>query len=307
MGYQSYGGHSDRETPGPIPNPEVKPASADGTAPERWWESRTPPNILSSRGHPAVASVALEGQTGSRDNPQHHSDDPEKVTTRGRPATRPASRPWIRQSSSGGRPQQRSSSSSGSSRGRPRRAPGTSATVTRRAVSAAPGPAVACAAARVTGRGRPRSRRPRTVGPGDVRRAADCPEEITGAELDRSVSGQLKGLPEKLAARVARHLAAAGMLIDDRPRDGLPAHAGRPGPRVAPGRGARGDRRGGVRRRPLRRGARRAARGQADERRHGVPADHGRLPPRARPPRAGAQAGQEPLGGQLRARRRRRR
>jgi tetratricopeptide (TPR) repeat protein len=43
------------------------------------------------------------------------------------------------------------------------------------------------------------------------------PEEITGQELDRSVSGQLKGLPEKLAARVARHLAAAGALVDDDP------------------------------------------------------------------------------------------
>jgi len=43
------------------------------------------------------------------------------------------------------------------------------------------------------------------------------PEEITGAELDRSVSGQLKGLPEKLASRVARHLAAAGLLIDTDP------------------------------------------------------------------------------------------
>ncbi|WP_240617235.1 tetratricopeptide repeat protein [Nocardioides speluncae] len=43
------------------------------------------------------------------------------------------------------------------------------------------------------------------------------PEEITGKELDRSVAAQLKGLPEKLAARVARHLAAAGMLIDDDP------------------------------------------------------------------------------------------
>jgi len=43
------------------------------------------------------------------------------------------------------------------------------------------------------------------------------PEEITGKELDRSVSAQLKGLPEKLAARVARHLAAAGMLIDEDP------------------------------------------------------------------------------------------
>jgi tetratricopeptide (TPR) repeat protein len=45
----------------------------------------------------------------------------------------------------------------------------------------------------------------------------ELPAEITGRELDRSVSAQLKGLPEKLAARVARHLAAAGLLIDDDP------------------------------------------------------------------------------------------
>ena len=45
----------------------------------------------------------------------------------------------------------------------------------------------------------------------------DLPEDITGKELDRSVAAQLKGLPEKLAARVARHLAAAGMLIDEDP------------------------------------------------------------------------------------------
>ncbi len=43
------------------------------------------------------------------------------------------------------------------------------------------------------------------------------PEEITGRELDRSVSAQLKGLPEKLALRVARHLAAAGVMIDSDP------------------------------------------------------------------------------------------
>jgi tetratricopeptide (TPR) repeat protein len=43
------------------------------------------------------------------------------------------------------------------------------------------------------------------------------PEEITGQELDRSVSGQLKGLPDKLALRVARHLAAAGVLIETDP------------------------------------------------------------------------------------------
>jgi tetratricopeptide (TPR) repeat protein len=46
----------------------------------------------------------------------------------------------------------------------------------------------------------------------------ELPEEVTGKELDRSVLAQLKGLPEKLASRVARHLAAAGMLIDEDPR-----------------------------------------------------------------------------------------
>ncbi|WP_224766105.1 tetratricopeptide repeat protein [Nocardioides campestrisoli] len=45
----------------------------------------------------------------------------------------------------------------------------------------------------------------------------ELPEDITGKELDRSVIAQLKGLPEKLAARVARHLAAAGALIDEDP------------------------------------------------------------------------------------------
>lgn len=45
----------------------------------------------------------------------------------------------------------------------------------------------------------------------------DLPEDITGAELDRAVTAQLKGLPEKLAARVARHLAAAGSMLDDDP------------------------------------------------------------------------------------------
>jgi tetratricopeptide (TPR) repeat protein len=43
------------------------------------------------------------------------------------------------------------------------------------------------------------------------------PDEVTGRELDRSVQDQLRGLPEKLAARVSRHLAAAGLVIDDEP------------------------------------------------------------------------------------------
>src|SRR3954463_14814073 len=50
---QCYGGHGERETPGPIPNPEAKPLSADGTALETGWESRTPPDIL-SRWAPAL-------------------------------------------------------------------------------------------------------------------------------------------------------------------------------------------------------------------------------------------------------------
>jgi len=46
----------------------------------------------------------------------------------------------------------------------------------------------------------------------------ELPEAITGKELDRSVLAQLKSLPEKLGQRVARHLAAAGELLDTDPR-----------------------------------------------------------------------------------------
>lgn len=44
------------------------------------------------------------------------------------------------------------------------------------------------------------------------------PEEITGRELDRSLQAQLKSLPDKLALRVARHLVAAGQLLESEPR-----------------------------------------------------------------------------------------
>ncbi|WP_436700472.1 tetratricopeptide repeat protein [Nocardioides sp. BYT-33-1] len=43
------------------------------------------------------------------------------------------------------------------------------------------------------------------------------PDDVTGSELSPSVRAHLKGLPEKLAARVARHMAAAGQLVDDDP------------------------------------------------------------------------------------------
>src|SRR4051794_16112277 len=55
--------NSEGETPGPIPNPEAKPFSADGTALVTGWESRTPPDIftkgLSDTGRPFVVSEQL--------------------------------------------------------------------------------------------------------------------------------------------------------------------------------------------------------------------------------------------------------
>ena len=64
---QSYGGHSGRETPGPIPNPEAKPASADGTALVRVWESRSPPNTTSHES-PESPSPVTRGSRHSTHN-----------------------------------------------------------------------------------------------------------------------------------------------------------------------------------------------------------------------------------------------
>ena len=67
-----------------------------------------------------------------------------------------------------------------------------------------------------------RDERPRQTGDRTEQQARyDGPpldESITGRELDRSVAQHLRGLPEKLAARVARHLVAAGMLIEEDPK-----------------------------------------------------------------------------------------
>ena len=51
------GGYSVRETPGPIPNPEAKPDSADGTAHESVWESKTPP-----QNHSYIKGLTNTGQ-----------------------------------------------------------------------------------------------------------------------------------------------------------------------------------------------------------------------------------------------------
>ncbi len=47
------GGDSGGDTPVPIPNTEVKPASADGTAWETGWERRTRPDFFIQKGSPA--------------------------------------------------------------------------------------------------------------------------------------------------------------------------------------------------------------------------------------------------------------
>ena len=68
-------------------------------------------------------------------------------------------------------------------------------------------------------------------------------DSITGRELDRAVVQQLRSLPERLAVRVARHLVAAGQLVDSDPdiayRHALAARAR--APRIAVVREACGE------------------------------------------------------------------
>ena len=58
VSFRRFGGYGEGETPGPIPNPEVKPFSADGTALETVWESRTPPDIHIDQESPPGATPA---------------------------------------------------------------------------------------------------------------------------------------------------------------------------------------------------------------------------------------------------------
>lgn len=71
----------------------------------------------------------------------------------------------------------------------------------------------------------------------------DLPAHITGAELDKVILTQLKSLPEKLANRVARHLVAAGLVIDNDPETAFQhARAARiRAPRIAVVREAAGE------------------------------------------------------------------
>ena len=50
------GGNGARDTPVPIPNTEVKPRSADGTAPETVWESTSSPVYSIARARSALSA-----------------------------------------------------------------------------------------------------------------------------------------------------------------------------------------------------------------------------------------------------------
>src|SRR5438067_3206504 len=58
--------NSEGETPGPIPNPEAKPFSADGTALVTGWESRTPPDIF-TKGLPGIGRPFVVPPTTRKD------------------------------------------------------------------------------------------------------------------------------------------------------------------------------------------------------------------------------------------------
>lgn len=53
--------------------------------------------------------------------------------------------------------------------------------------------------------------------PGPVRNEPELPDEVTGAELDRTIRAELASLASMNAETVARHLVMAGRLLDDDP------------------------------------------------------------------------------------------
>src|SRR5215510_10515340 len=65
-GTKFAGGHRIRVTPVPIPNTEVKPDTADGTAWETVWESRSLPALSRKARELRLAGFVLYGQPGER-------------------------------------------------------------------------------------------------------------------------------------------------------------------------------------------------------------------------------------------------
>src|SRR3954447_24682002 len=93
-GSQCYGGHGERETPGHIPNPEAKPLSADGTALETGWESRTPPDNPLPKGPqpPGWGPFAYPRPTPYRHKARLSARNRGQGTVRRRPAHERAAR-----------------------------------------------------------------------------------------------------------------------------------------------------------------------------------------------------------------------
>src|SRR4051794_15429366 len=81
---QCFGGHSERETPGHIPNPEAKTLSADGTAGVTLWESRTPPDSFRGEATPDAPATAQRGVVGSLESPTRLPEGGTRRDTPGR-------------------------------------------------------------------------------------------------------------------------------------------------------------------------------------------------------------------------------
>jgi hypothetical protein len=79
-----FGGHSEGETPLPIPNRAVKPLCADGTWCSRAWESRSPPVFstpLRSRGGVSLSGPATAGGARARERPVKPGGTRDPVTS----------------------------------------------------------------------------------------------------------------------------------------------------------------------------------------------------------------------------------
>ena len=96
FGYKGYGGHSVGETPGPIPNPEAKTHSADGTAPGRVWESRSPPEQLLMVEAPTtrLGPPTFNKQNNTRCGPSGHAPWRAVAGTCRPPSYAPVSQAW---------------------------------------------------------------------------------------------------------------------------------------------------------------------------------------------------------------------
>lgn len=79
------GGHSGEATPGPIPNPEAKTPSANGTAPARTRKSRTPP---STHHPPTTHTKRRPGENKQQPDVLSRSSDRAYVRLHGPPLLR---------------------------------------------------------------------------------------------------------------------------------------------------------------------------------------------------------------------------